>query len=373
MAHNDVENKIMDGAIWDEFCDSLKQAGRLVMQPGPAADPLNRALGFRCAAELLRAGLESAVDFADPEFPAFFRLADETKGMLNNNPDNYYQNCVIDPRFEYRITGRRGTVNWFSLGSKGSSVNAGVMVDTGNIDSSQMTFEADGSFEILVSGKQKPGNWLPMTPSTRFIVVRQTFGDRSKEQIAELEIECLNPSRKHNTLRPETLGAALQNAVLFVKNTLNLTVNWQERYKREHLNRLPEDDQVACQTAGGDPNIHYYQSYWKLAPDEALFVHLRDIPECQTWNLQLSNSWMQSLDVRFFQIVVNKFSAHHEPDGSVKIAIAHENPGPKYPNWLDTCGHDQGGMLGRYVGAKQRPKEMPTRLVKLADLRAGRL
>ncbi len=368
MAQSDVEQKIIDGSVWEEFCDELKSAGRLVMRPDLPGDPMNRALGFRALAQWLRAGLESALDFADPEFPAFFRLADETKKMLNDNPDNHYQNCAIDPRFEYRITGRRGTVHWFSLGSKGSSLDAGRMIDTGHIDSSRLHFEPDGRFEILVSREQKAGNWLPMTERTRSIVVRQTFGDRAKERIAELEIECLNPSRATNTLRIETLGPALQNAVGFVKSTIQLTNAWQDRYKRNHLNRLPEDDQVLCQNAGGDPNIHYYQSYWKLAKDEALFVHLRDLPECQTWNLQISNSWMQSLDYRFFRVCVNKFTAHYEPDGSVKIAIAHQDPGPSFPNWLDTCGHDQGGMLGRYVGAKNPPKEMPAVVLKLADL-----
>ena len=99
-------------------------------------------------------------------------------------------------------------------------------------------------------------------------------------------------------------------------------------------------------------------------------MHLRHIPECQTWNLQVSNSAMQSLDFRFFRICVNKHTAHYEPDGSVRIVISHEDPGPGYPNWLSTCGHDQGGMLGRFVGSKNPPKEMPTRIVKLAELRA---
>jgi hypothetical protein len=368
MADSDAEKRILDGTLWDAFCDRLKAAGRLVMHPDAPADAFNRAIGYRCLSELLRAGLESSVDFADPQFPAFFRLADETKGMLNDNPDNYYQNCVVDGRFDYRITGTRGTVDWFSLGTKGSSVDASRMLDTGNLDSREMHFEPDGRFEILVSCKKQPGNWLPMQATTRFMVVRQTFGDRTQERIAELSIECLNPERRYNTLRPEALEGALQNAVRFVENTANLTLLWQARYKRDHLNRLPEDDQVLCQNAGGDPNIHYYQSYWNLAPDEALLVHLADIPECQTWNLQLSNSWMQSLDFRFFPISVNKYTAHYGTDGSVDIVIAHENPGPKYPNWLDTCGHDQGGMLGRYVGAKTYPKQMPCRLVKLAEL-----
>jgi hypothetical protein len=365
---SDVERKIMDGSVWDEFCDGLKEAGKLLVGPDLPDDPFNRALGYRFLTHLLRAGLEAQVDFADSEFPAFFRLSDETKKLLNDNPDNFYQNCVIDPRFDYRITGRRGTVNWFSLGTKGG-IEAGGMTETGNIDSSQMSFEADGSFEILMSCQSKPGNWLPMTPRTRSLVVRQTFGDRSRERIAELEIQCLNPSRPNNTLRIETLAPALQAAVGFVKNTVALGNLWQSRYKRDHLNRLPADDQVMLRNAGGDPNIHYYQSYWKLAPDEALLVHLRDIPECQTWNLQMSNAWMESLDYRFFRAAINKFNARYEPDGSVKIVVAHEDPGPAYPNWIHTLGHREGGMLGRYVGAKTLPPEMPARVVKLAELR----
>ncbi len=77
---------------------------------------------------------------------------------------------------------------------------------------------------------------------------------------------------------------------------------------------------------------------------------------------------MECLDFRFFQVVVNKFTAHYEEDGSVKIVIAHQDPGPRFPNWLNTCGHGEGGMLGRYVGASVFPPEMPAEVVKFSDL-----
>ncbi len=367
MIDSSAADKAMTGKVWEEFCDSLKDAGQVVLRPEVPANPFDRALGYRCLAELLRGGLEAALDFADPQYPDFYRLADETKKLLNDNPDNYYQNCVIDGRFDYRITGTRGTVNWFSIGSKGSSTDVAVMVDTGNIDSNQMTFNPDGSFEILVSAEKKPGNWLPMATTSRSLIVRQTFGDRKTEKIADMKIECLNPTAPNNNLTPEGLERGLKGAAAFVRNIGNMTIEWQERYKA-HINLLPSDDQARCQRAGGDPNIHYYQSYWKLADDEALYVHIKDIPECQTWNLQLSNYWMQSLDYRYFKVCVNKFTAHYEPDGSVKIVIAAHDPGPKYPNWLNTLGHGEGGMLGRYVGAKVFPKEMPARVVKLREL-----
>ena len=124
------------------------------------------------------------------------------------------------------------------------------------------------------------------------------------------------------------------------------------------------------QAAGGDPTINYYQSHWELAPDEALAVHIEGLPECQTWNLQLSDFWMESLEFRFFDISVNKFTARYEDDGSVKILIAHEDPGPSHPNWLNALGHSEGGMLGRIVGADGGwPEEWKTEVVKLADVK----
>lgn len=369
MNDNEATAKILDGRIWDEFCDKLKEAGKLLRQPGTPRDLANQAEGYRFLTRMLRAGLESSVDYADPQYPAFFRLADDTKKILNDNPDNYYENCVVDGRFDYRITGTRGTVPWFSLGTKAGAGDVGGMKSTGELDASQMSIDADGRFEILVSATEKPGNWLPMNESTRMIIVRQTFGNKAKETIAQLRIECLNPERPNNNLMPGELPAQLDRALGFMTSTVQLGVDWMNLYRANHLNQLPEHDQAILQASGGDPTIHYYQSYWQLAPDEALLVTIDEVPPCQTWNLQISNYWCESLDHRFFPICVNKFTAKYEDDGSVKIVIAHEDPGPAYPNWLTTTGHDQGGMLGRFVMSENPPKEMRTEVVKLASLK----
>ena len=372
MALSKAEQRIMDGSTWSDFCDQLKAAGQLLTTPDSPDDVMNRALGYRFLLRLLRAGLESSVDYADPQYPDFFRLADETKGILNDNPDNFYQNCVVDGRFDYRITGKRGTVAWFSIGSKANKGAIAGMASTGEIDSRDMSFNADGTFEILVSQKEQPGNWLPMTKDTGMLIVRQTFGKRSEEEVTTLKIECLNPERPNNNLNPKELEAQMQRALGFVESTTNLTVEWMARYKRQWLNALPEDDQPLCHAAGGDPNIHYYQSYYDLQPDEAILVHLNNIPECETWNLQISDYWMESLEFRFFDASFNKSTAKYEDDGSVYIVISHEDPGPRYPNWLRTQGHNPGGLLGRYVGSKNPPKEMPSKVVKVAELQKQR-
>lgn len=368
----EAEERILEGRVWDDFCDRLKAAGALVRHEGAPRDVYTQALGYRHLTRILRAGLESAVDYADPQYPAFFRLADETKKILNDNPDNYYQNCKIDGRFDYRITGQRGTVRWFSLGVKAGGGNVEAMSSTGEIDSSQITFDEDGRFEVIMSKDEKPGNWLPMTEDSGMLIVRQTFGIRNEEKRAELEIECLNPERPNNNLRPEELEPCLEQALGFLENTVQLGSRWTDDYKARTLNALPLHDQAVLQAAGGDPTIRYYQSHWALEPEEALLVTLSDVPDCQTWNLQLSNYWMESLEHRFFDISVNKFTARAEPDGSVRILIAHEDPGPSFPNWLNTLGHAEGGMLARIVGATAPPpKELATEVVRLADVKGG--
>jgi hypothetical protein len=75
---------------------------------------------------------------------------------------------------------------------------------------------------------------------------------------------------------------------------------------------------------------------------------------------------MESLDYRYFTNPVNKHTAKLEPDGSVRVVVAHEDPG--LPNWITTAGHAQGTMCLRWVRAAEHPVPA-TRVVKLADLR----
>ena len=68
-----------------------------------------------------------------------------------------------------------------------------------------MRIEADGRFELIVSQREQPGNWLPMSPETNSINVRQTFQDRRTERAAELRIERIGASAE--TPQPLTPAA----------------------------------------------------------------------------------------------------------------------------------------------------------------------
>ena len=152
-----------------------------------------------------------------------------------------------------------------------------------------------------------------------------------------------------------------------------LFASWAEGFKK-HTNKLPRFDQNVSNMAGGVPDIAYYHSYWRLAPDEALVVESTP-PECDYWNFQLSNHWLESLDYRYFPIHVNKHTAQPRADGSVRIVVAHGKPAGADPadnsdptdNWLDTCGHDFGTMCWRWIKAESHPQPK-TRVVKLSEL-----
>ena len=358
--------RVVDGEAWRAFCRDLEAAGSVVLGEGTPATAFDRAEGFRYLTRLLRAGLESFIESSDPQYPRFFQLSNETIKIGNDNPDNLYHNANLSGEHDYRIFGRRGTVPYISWACYGGGyADDRRMTPTGQIDSSQLEIGPDGQFEIFVSARPQARNWLQMDPATTNMVVRQTFNVRANETPASYEIECLSRDRD-GRIDPEAFAANLENTTRFLRNTAEIFVDWMRIFEA-HPNQLPADDQERCRNTGGDRNIHYKNSRWALADDEALVIEAPTIPNCSTWNFQLSNFWLESLDYRHHKVSVNKHTAHYEPDGSVRIVVAHEDPGERYPNWIETCGHNEGSMLFRWIEAEEHP-DVETRVVKFSEL-----
>ena len=355
-----VDGEVVSGRAWDEFCDTLKRAGAQVLRNEAPATVLDRAEGWRYLTRLLRLGLAMHLEYADADFPGFFAPSHETAKIGADNPDNLYLMARINGAHEYVIRGKRGTVPYLSFGTqKGGYETDGRMVQTGFLDGEKLQSSRDGSFEIVLSQQPREGNWLKLEPASNAVIVRQTFLDRKREQPAQLSIERLGATARPEPLSAERIHAGLSHTARFVEGTARLFADWAQRYQA-HENALPPADQALCQRVGGDPNIFYYHSYWKLGPGESLVVHIPRIPECRFWNLQVNNYWMESLDYRYHRICVNKHSAKVDADGSVTVVIAHRDPG--HPNWLETAGHGSGTLCMRWVGARE-PVHPTTRVV----------
>jgi hypothetical protein len=364
MAELSPRERLMTGRSWEEFCDALKGAGQTILAEGSPESELDRAEGFRYLTRLTRAALEAFVEYADPLAPVLHRPVHETAKIGADNPDNYYQHATISGAYEYRIRGKRGTIHYLDFGTQSEGVaSTGDSEQGGHLDAADLDIAPDGSFEILLSCKEKPGNWLRMTPETNALIVRQTFLDRESETPADLVLERIGGDGRPTQITAESLDAGLSRASGLVVGCASLFSGWAQGF-RAHTNELPKFDDSISMGAGGDPNICYYHSYWELGPEDALVIEVTP-PECESWNFQLDNHWMESLDYRYYRIHVNKHTAQYQPDGSVRIVVAHDDPG--VPNWVDTVGHAQGTMCFRWIRADAHPQPR-TRVVKRSEL-----
>jgi hypothetical protein len=358
--------RIVSGKAWDEFCDQLKLAGTSLMFPGTPRDPFQQAEGARYLTRLTRAGLEAFVEYCDPAFPVLRHMVHETVKMGADNPDNIYLNAQINGQYEYRITGKRNTIDYIGFFTRnGNYGSTGGLAPCGKLENNELTCESDGSFEIILSKIPKGKNWLKIEDASSLVIVRQTFLDRASEIPAAVSIGNLDGRKAPDPVSPEQIDEGLKTASMFVAGASLLFARWAKGFQ-QHTNRLPQFDPAVSNAAGGDESIIYYHSHWKLAPDEALIIEVKP-PECDTWNFQLNNYWMESLDYRYFTICINKAGACYEEDGTLRVVVSPTDPGQ--PNWIETSGHTEGTMCWRWYRLKKDavPVEPACRVVKLNE------
>lgn len=367
----DAVRKVETAEAWNEFCELLKKAGSVVLRDELEPSTFDRAEGLRYLSRLVRAGLLSFAEATGPEHPVFRTMPDGVKMGLDN-PDNFYRSAAVDPQYDYRIRGRRGSIHYLSFAAQNQNFarRDEITGGAGHLEDSQLVLEPDGSFEIVASQRPHPKNWLRMNPDTRQILVRQTFLDKRRERPVDVEIERLGATGALPPLDPARVRGMLLGSALYAVGCANWFHDWVSDFRKQApSNRFhlpPIEKHIGM---GGDPNVRMWLGFWELAPDSALVIEMTP-PRCHYWNLQLGNIWAESLDYQFRRTHVNSGQAVVEADGSVRIVVAHDDPGrSKWPNWLDTAGHHHGTMGVRWVRAASHP-EPRCRVAKLAELRA---
>ena len=252
------------------------------------------------------------MECADPEAPQLCAIANGSRAARicigSDNPDNLYENATIDGTLEYVVSGTRGTVQYLGFGTQsGSYGGKGGLSTVDYLEAAQLEYDsatapaADCTFSLVLSAERPAGvaNWLRLEPEPReaMFIVRQTFGDRSTEVPASLTI-----TRRHGDgsaaaplpLTSQQLDQGLQSAAVLVAGASAMFAKWARGFQ-SHTNELPLFNQQRSNEAGGDPNIRYYHSYWRLGRGEVLRIRATP-PPCRAWNFQLNNHWMESLD-----------------------------------------------------------------------------
>ncbi|MDG2026041.1 MAG: hypothetical protein P8J50_02950 [Acidimicrobiales bacterium] len=361
---SNATSKAIEGELWAEFCDILKDSGQLVLDN--SEDELDRLEGFRYLTRLLRSGLMN-VEGVGRDFSRVNTTAYNVK-IGSDNPDALYQSASVSGRYDYRLRGPRGTVNYLSLNAFSGGFGVG---DDPPDRQGALAFndpQPDELVEVIASANEpahlEPGQrWLEMNEATNMIAIRNFFLDRTSERASELTIERLTgPRDLPPPLSAAKLTSGLYSSVLSTQGIAQRFIGKIDEWK-QRPNTL--DFQAEESTAGwNDPTQLFRHGYWTLEPGQALVI---DVPliEAYYWNFQLNNIWQESLDYEWRQVTVNKHTAVYESDGTARLIIADEDPG--FGNWIDTSHHRHGGMGLRY---NQVVEDIPPacRVMTIAEL-----
>jgi hypothetical protein len=343
---DDLQEKVVSGRAWAEFCDALKEVGALVLDPRAPDDPLDRAEGYRFLMRLVRYGFEGFLEYNDPLHPQLHRGSHETIKIIHENPDNLYLGARVSGGQRYRIWGKLGTARWMSFNVHAGAFGAGGRGTAEALDARALVLGPDRSFELFLGGERGGAvNWMPLPSDAGSLIVRQTFADRASEAPSELRIERIGATERPQPLAPEKVGQALATTPALLRALAGMALSWSDDLAKTK-NRFSEVMPGAA-AVFRDPDIHFHAAYFDLAPDEALVVEARP-PPCDYWMFVLSNHWLETLDYTRHRITLNNHSARLEPDGSLKLIVAARDPG--HPNWLDTAGHAHGTIGVRWVG-----------------------
>ena len=346
---------------WQEFCQRLSDLGTTVLADQMTTGPRDQAEGLRCLTRQVTFALQHAMEFRDPDFPAFHRFDDDVTKWGGPNADNNYLRCAIDPAGTYRLTADVGGCREAILSLGEGDMQLGQYRVFSEVSLRDLTI-GDDQLEIVISPDKHPGNWMATDPIVRQLSIRVYVVDWLADAIPEFHIERLDrDDDRPAVLDIERAGAALDEAASWVETSMPFWLRYIERARGADNTLFSPGG-----AKGGAVNIVYGAGYWNLTDDEAWVITF-DQPEAFHWSVQTHTwPWFESGDLAHAQTSLNDLQTHIDADGKVRIVVSHHDPG--VPNWIDTEGRPTGMVAYRWIWATTTPTP-DGEVVALADVK----
>jgi len=359
-------DRLESGQAWEDFCDTLRDAGKLIMEAEQPDLPGVKAAGFRYLAGLLKVGVAQAAELSDRDRPKWLRVEDSFSKWGAENADNHYIATHIRSDATYRITGTRGSCFTFLIEVREGFMQLGDTGDYANMTADQVEVDSKGRFEIIASKQPHPGkNWLPLDERARQIVIRQYFKDWEAEEPATFLIEEVDaPERPPAPLDSAEMARILDDAANWVRTSTEFWAGWIPELR---TNYSPGEIAPAVKYVGGADDIRYGNDYYQLDRGDALIIELTP-PKARYWAFQLCDVWFVTTDYVNRTSSLNDAQLRLDSDGKCRIVVAHEDPG--VPNWLDTAGATEGCLQYRYIWTEDNPKPS-VQIVPFSEVRAA--
>jgi len=371
-------------AAWKQFCQRLEAAGDAVFKDTNPALPLHRADGFRFLTQNLGQAFDLALETKNTKYPVIHAFCTPFCKLGGDNADYTYQQAWIDGESVYRISGNRGSSRFFNIAVQGHrpetnpnrpgwrnlSEPFGDTPET-NLFGHDMEVGWDGRFEVYIGGPKRGPNWLPTTPQTRKLFIRNGFDDWS-EVPAQIRIERIGMTEPRPTPTPAEMVAAIDWAGQFLATTMQDNPDWAYEFAEDidpnRLNQFPIErrdfgDPVYNEAKNRLRGRSIYAMCWRLAPDEAMIIEWdrNDL----FWMLTNKSVFLNSMDYLYRPISYTPSRTKADDDGKIRMVMAHSDPG--FHNWIDTSGFEQGVLTNRNQGTDHITR-FRTQVVKHADL-----
>jgi len=364
-------------AAWDLFCERLKQAGDKAYKDANPADPLLRADAYRFLTQNLGQAFPLALETKDPAYPMIHYFTHPTMKLGGDVSDFTYRQAWISGDYTYRITGKRGTARWFNLTVQGPKPDKIPGTDFPslhepfgdipecNILGHQIETDADGNFELFIGGEARDKNWLPTTPGSRKLFIREAF-DAWGETPTTLTIERVGMDAPRPLPGADRMAEAMEWAGDFVTGVMR---DWPEHSwmtsggvcDPNQLNTFPgASANTADDAKRGRMAAHMI---WQLQSDEALIVEM-DMHD-GFWIFGMGSVFVGSMDFLYRTTSYTPARTKVDSDNVVRFVLSHDDPGVH--NWLDSQGFSDGNLTYRNL-MSQNPATFRTKLVKRADV-----
>lgn len=361
------DGKVVADAM-DAFHSHLREAQKLIEEiPGLA--PQERADGYAYLMGLMVNLVQSTMANVDTIHPQFRRGQDTFSKYGLDNPDNLYGGAHIDDTGDYRIRGTRGTAADFLFqviaGNPGDGSLAKIV---SQLDLDNIQFQPDGTYEIIISRKRHPGNWLESGEGASLVILRQCFADDwPYQRKGEIVIERIGAEGTPAAVpAPDEIARRIANA----GRLLAAHVRYWIDFNNNMVGPTPVNGIAKpWRTVGGIAGQFISAGKYNLADDEALILTFEPV-NARYANILLADLWwFITFDYRDRQTsYALPGQAFRSQDGMYRYVVSKQDPGA--PNWLDTCGRPRGIVFLRWQGVSGADPQQPgAKVVKIADAR----
>lgn len=338
---------------WRDVCARLASLGEEVLAPPYPGGVDDRVDALEHLAEQAMCWIDWSVFHADPRRPFFQRQNDLITQWGGPNIDNIYRHAHIDTGRRYRIRGRMNSCEDWVLAIRRGFMHEPTWGTVHEVYAHELGIAEGDEFELLLGGDEVPGaHWVPLPDGAKMASFREYYFDWRPQDPAFMTIECVDDDvdAPGGRRAAADLAGRFERAIAGVEHSVR---NWNS-YLNDH--RAEGTDNVMAaphQVTKGLAAARYAFGFWDLADDEAIVIE-STVPDARYWAFQLYEMGTYELvDMLEHQCSLNHTQARIDPDGKLRVVLAHRDPG--VANWLDTAHRRTGQFTFRFFWSQGDP------------------